>query len=107
MDIIKSVNIILDAVGHQEAIVNKIGGEAGVVLAKQGLDITNSVINFVMTLKEHIDRTNERAAYEQIKLKLKSAIDIADKATASAQAGDWDAYESLYPRARSCRPGST
>ncbi|UGQ16707.1 hypothetical protein [Borrelia sp. RT5S] len=96
MNIIKSVNRILDAAAQQQAIVDKLGGEAGVVLAKQGLDITNAVINFVTSVRDHIEQANERKAAQLIKAKLQAAIDIADKAAASLHSeGGWEAYDKL------------
>ncbi|UGQ17925.1 hypothetical protein [Borrelia sp. RT1S] len=96
MNIIKSVNRILDAAAQQQAIVDKLGGAAGVVLAKQGLDITNAVINFVTSVRDHIERTNQREALQRIEGKLQAAVDIADKAAASLHSdGDWEAYDKL------------
>ncbi|UPA14102.1 hypothetical protein [Borrelia turicatae] len=100
MNVVKNVNKLFDAVMAKDFLLQEFGavvGESKVELAREGMTLTSSILNFIYSIKDEIAKSNEnRRAFEIINSRLRGAIDLAIDACRVLENGEnWDEYDKL------------
>ncbi|WP_434757506.1 hypothetical protein bpuCAU1_001388 (plasmid) [Borrelia puertoricensis] len=100
MIVAKNVNKLFDAVIAKDFLLQEFGsflGESKIELAREGMTLTSSILNFIYSIKDEIAKNNEnKRAFEIINSRLRGAIDLAIDACRVLENGEnWDEYDRL------------
>ncbi|AHH13414.1 Hypothetical protein BHO_0121700 (plasmid) [Borrelia hermsii YBT] len=100
MSAVKNINKLFDAVMAKDFLLQEFGdflGESKVNLAREGMTLTSSILNFIYSIKDEIAKSNEnKRAFEIINSRLRGAIDLSINACRALENGEnWDEYDKL------------